>query len=63
MEGDPTHFSRQDYVEEAWKIVDEYLASEHPVYPYEPGTWGPKKVEEQLLPPGGWNYPEVVKNK
>ncbi len=63
MEGDPTHFARQDYVEEAWKIVDEYLASEHPVYPYEPGTWGPKKVEEQLLPPGGWNYPEVVKNK
>lgn len=63
MEGDPTQFARQDYVEEAWKIVDKYLASDHPVYPYEPGTWGPQKVEEQLLPPGGWNNPEVIKIK
>jgi glucose-6-phosphate 1-dehydrogenase len=63
MEGDPTQFARQDYVEEAWKIVDEYLASDHPVYPYEPGTWGPQQVEEQLLPPGGWNNPEVIKIK
>jgi glucose-6-phosphate 1-dehydrogenase len=61
MAGDPTHFARQDYVEEAWKIVDDYLSSDHPVYPYEPGTWGPENVDEQIIPPGGWNNPIVTK--
>lgn len=61
MAGDPTHFARQDYVEEAWKIVDEYLSSDHPVYSYEPGTWGPENVDDQILPPGGWNNPVVIK--
>jgi glucose-6-phosphate 1-dehydrogenase len=48
-------------VEEAWKIVDDYLSSDHPVYSYEPGTWGPENVDEQILPPGGWNNPIVTK--
>lgn len=61
MAGDPTHFARQDYVEEAWKIVDDYLKSDVPVYTYEPGTWGPENVDELILPPGGWNNPVVVK--
>jgi glucose-6-phosphate 1-dehydrogenase len=63
MAGDPTHFARQDYVEEAWKIVDEYLASDHPVYPYEVHTWGPDIVNEQFHPLGGWNNPVITKNK
>lgn len=63
MAGDPTHFARQDYVEEAWKIVDEYLAQDHPVYSYDIGTWGPENVNEQINPPGGWNNPVVNKHK
>lgn len=63
MAGDPTHFARQDYVEEAWKIVDDYLAQDHPVYTYEIGTWGPENVNEQINPPGGWNNPVVNKHK
>jgi glucose-6-phosphate 1-dehydrogenase len=63
MAGDPTHFARQDYVEEAWKIVDDYLAQGHPVYSYEIGTWGPDNVNEQINPPGGWNNPKVNKHK
>lgn len=63
MAGDPTHFARQDYVEEAWKIVDEYLASDHPVYSYDVKSWGPEIVNEQILPLGGWNDPVVTKNK
>jgi glucose-6-phosphate 1-dehydrogenase len=63
MAGDPTHFARQDYVEEAWKIVDEYLASDHPVYPYEAHTWGPDIVNEQFHPLGGWNNPVITKSK
>ena len=38
MEGDATLFARQDYVEEAWRIVDPVLAGSTPVYPYEPNT-------------------------
>jgi glucose-6-phosphate 1-dehydrogenase len=57
MEGDATLFARQDYVEEAWGIVDPVLSQHTPVYPYEPNTWGPKEVDEQLTPPGGWHNP------
>ncbi|WP_026969037.1 glucose-6-phosphate dehydrogenase [Algoriphagus terrigena] len=63
MAGDPTHFARQDYVEEAWKIVDEYLSSDHPVYRYDIKSWGPDIVNEQILPLGGWNDPVVTKKK
>ena len=63
MAGDPTQFARQDYVEDAWKIIDDYLASDCPVFEYEPGTWGPDNVDELIVPPGGWNNPIVNKSK
>jgi len=56
MEGDATVFSREDYVEEAWRIVDPVLKAATPVYEYEPGTWGPREAE-RLAPPGGWHDP------
>jgi glucose-6-phosphate 1-dehydrogenase len=58
MEGDATLFARQDYVEEAWRIVDPVLAMNTPVYPYEPNTWGPNEVA-QVTPPGGWRNPTI----
>ncbi|HTU82885.1 MAG TPA: glucose-6-phosphate dehydrogenase [Candidatus Acidoferrales bacterium] len=57
MAGDTTLFARQDYVEEAWRIVDPVLEAKTPVYAYDPNTWGPKEVDEQLAPPGGWINP------
>jgi glucose-6-phosphate 1-dehydrogenase len=59
MEGDSTLFARQDYVEEAWRIVDPMLNAETPVYPYQPGTWGPTdgvpaETMAHVTPPGGW---------
>jgi len=56
MAGDATLFAREDYVEEAWRIVDPVLKGGTPVSSYEPGTWGPKEVE-QVTPPGGWQNP------
>jgi glucose-6-phosphate 1-dehydrogenase len=56
MAGDATLFARQDYVEEAWRIVDPVLKAATPVFGYEPGTWGPKEVEA-VTPPGGWHDP------
>ena len=61
MAGDPTHFARQDYVEEAWKLVDDYLHADSPVFTYIPGTWGPEEVNELICPPGGWNNPTLQK--
>ena len=57
MAGDATLFARQDYVEEAWRIVDPVLSAGTPVYEYEPQTWGPKEVEQKLTPVGGWQNP------
>ena len=59
MEGDATLFAREDYVEEAWRIVDPLLRDGAPVHEYEPGTWGPKEVDSSVSPPGGWHNPTV----
>ncbi|HKF04161.1 MAG TPA: hypothetical protein VKB49_17700, partial [Candidatus Sulfotelmatobacter sp.] len=58
MSGDATLFAREDYVEEAWRIVDPALKAKTPVFEYEPGTWGPKEAA-QIAPSGGWNNPVV----
>jgi glucose-6-phosphate 1-dehydrogenase len=52
MRGEPYRFARQDYVEEAWRIVDPALSDSGPPLSYEPGTWGPD--EATSLVPDGW---------
>jgi glucose-6-phosphate 1-dehydrogenase len=59
MAGDATLFAREDYVEEAWRIVDPVLKADTPLYGYEPGSWGPREVEERVSPVGGWHNPKV----
>jgi len=59
MTGDATLFAREDYVEEAWRIVDPVLKADTPIYEYEPGTWGPREVDQKVSPPGGWANPIV----
>ncbi len=59
MHGDATLFAREDYVEEAWRIVDPVLKAGTPVYEYEPGTWGPKEVDSRVAPSCGWLNPMV----
>lgn len=58
MAGDATLFAREDYVEEAWRIVDPVLKNGTPVHEYDPGTWGPAAVEK-VNPPEGWQNPVV----
>lgn len=58
MAGDATLFAREDYVEEAWRIVDPVLKAGTPVREYEPKSWGPKEAES-IAPPGGWSNPVV----
>jgi glucose-6-phosphate 1-dehydrogenase len=59
MRGDATLFAREDYVEEAWRIVDPVLKGATPVYEYEPGSWGPAEVDSSVSPHGGWQNPMV----
>jgi len=56
MEGDSTLFAREDYVEEAWRIVESVLKKKTPVYQYAPGTWGPSEAD-RVGPSGGWSNP------
>jgi glucose-6-phosphate 1-dehydrogenase len=55
--GDATLFARQDYVDEAWRIVDPVLKQGSPVLSYEPNIWGPIENDERLTPQGGWHNP------
>lgn len=52
MRGETFRFARQDYVEEAWRIVDPVVSNGAAPVEYEPGTWGPREAES--LVPGGW---------
>ena len=63
MSGDSTLFAREDYVEEAWRIVDAVLKADTPVYPYGKGTWGPSEVEQAVSPPGGWHNPAATEKE
>jgi glucose-6-phosphate 1-dehydrogenase len=56
MTGESTLFAREDYVEEAWRIVDPVLKKSTPIYQYASNTWGPDEVE-RVTPPGGWHNP------
>jgi len=58
MMGDATLFAREDYVEEAWRIVDPVLKCGTPVHEYEPKTWGPGETHP-IRPPGGWHNPSL----
>ena len=57
--GDTTLFAREDYVEEAWRIVDPVLRADTPIYAYEPGTWGPPEAIQSIAPLGGWHAPVI----
>jgi glucose-6-phosphate 1-dehydrogenase len=56
LDGDPTLFTRQDAVEEAWRIVDPIVGAATPLYEYDAGTWGPAEMG-RLAPEGGWHDP------
>ncbi len=58
IDGDPTLYSRQDVIEEAWRIVEPALLSPGQPFLYEPGSWGPEQADR--IPAGitAWRDPE-----
>jgi glucose-6-phosphate 1-dehydrogenase len=59
MNGDSTRFTRQDGVEEAWRIMQPLLDAPPPVHPYAKGTWGPAEADSLLSGYGRWHEPWV----
>jgi glucose-6-phosphate 1-dehydrogenase len=57
--GDATHFTRQDNVEESWRIVQPLLDSPPPVHPYAQGSWGPEQAHDLVAGYGGWHGPWI----
>jgi glucose-6-phosphate 1-dehydrogenase len=55
--GDATHFTRQDNVEETWRIVQSLLDSPPPLHQYEQGSWGPEEGRMLVARFGGWHGP------
>ena len=60
MAGDATLFAREDYVEEAWRIVDPVLKAGTELYEYDTNTWGPREVDQKVMPVGGWQNPVLT---
>ena len=58
LKGDQELFARSDAVQAAWRIVDDALAADTPVYGYKPGTWGPVEAQSMAAAFGGWYNPE-----
>jgi glucose-6-phosphate 1-dehydrogenase len=61
MLGNATRFTRQDGVEEAWRIMAPLLEAPPPAHPYPPGTWGPEAADAVVAGHGRWHEPWVVK--
>jgi glucose-6-phosphate 1-dehydrogenase len=57
LEGDQSHFSREDNVIETWRIVQPLLDKPCAIETYEPGTWGPESGSQLLHGYGGWRRP------
>jgi glucose-6-phosphate 1-dehydrogenase len=57
MAGNQTWFAREDYVEEAWRIIDPILDKKQ-VYEYQPGSWGPGEADKVIEQVGGWWDPK-----
>ena len=57
MQGISTRFTRQDSVEEAWRVMQPLLDSPPPVHPYQEGAWGPDAADDLVAGHGKWHGP------
>jgi len=60
MIGDSTRFTRQDGVEEQWRIMQPLIDSPPPVHSYVPGSWGPPEADALVAGHGHWHEPWVA---
>ena len=58
--GDSTRFTRQDGVEQTWRVLQPLLDAPPPVHPYAKGSWGPEAADKLVKGHGGWRGPWIV---
>ncbi len=58
--GNSTRFTRQDGVEEQWRIMQPLLDAPPPVHPYPQGSWGPEVADRLLVGHTAWHGPWVT---
>jgi glucose-6-phosphate 1-dehydrogenase len=57
LRGDQSNFTRQDSVEQTWRIVQPLLDTPPELETYEPGSWGPARATSMTSHWGGWHQP------
>jgi glucose-6-phosphate 1-dehydrogenase len=55
--GDSTYFTRQDNIEETWRVMQPLLDEAPSVIPYAKGSWGPAEADRLVAGFGGWHGP------
>ena len=60
MVGQTVRFTRQDGVEETWRIMQPLLDAASPVHAYAPGTWGPEAANGLVAGHGRWSDPWIA---
>ena len=56
MVGDRTLFSSSEAIERLWEVSEPLLEDPPQAIAYEPGSWGPKEIDE-LIAPRHWHLP------
>ncbi len=59
MEGDSARFTRQDSVEETWRVLQPLIETPPPVHAYARGSWGPAAANDLVHGYGGWHGPWI----
>ena len=59
MLGQSTRFTRQDSVEEEWRVMQPLIDAPPPVHSYAPGSWGPDAADALVAEHGGWRDPWI----
>ena len=57
MLGNNVRFTRQDGVEETWRIMQPLLDAPPPVHPYAQGSWGPEAADRLVAGHAHWHEP------
>ncbi len=54
-----TRFTRQDGIEQTWRIMQPLLDAPPPVHVYTPGSWGPEAADKLVAGHGRWSDPWI----
>lgn len=57
LQGDGSLFTREDTVEETWRVLQPLLDNPPTLSTYEPGSWGPPEADALLRGQGSWQTP------